>query len=218
MYMSGPLVYLLNMVVKIAVQILTSLAWSVPEIGSPIAIVLLTIFAKLEYRYNRKISLIDILLAKFHFCCPVLWGIYGSQKTSQGRERLGWAKAEGNWVPEQRQMERTAGLAAGYAGLSLRDFSKASYDNPYPPRNYWRTFSLIVNIPPQEVQPIHFITLRSLIIVQIPTFIRFYGQAAVIALRKALVELPAQAPQTPERDAIILMHETTLKDLRLVLQ
>lgn len=110
-----------------------------------------------------------------------------------------------------------AGLGAGYAALALRDFIKVDMINPYPPRNYWTSLSLIINTPPGEVQPTHCIVLKGLLVLSIPSFIKFYGQAAVVALRKALVEFPAQAPKTPARDSLMLMQETTVRELRLAL-
>jgi nucleoporin GLE1 len=110
-----------------------------------------------------------------------------------------------------------SGLARGYAAISLRDFSKSKNENPYPPVNYWKTISYLVNTPPPDAQPTHFIVLRELIQGYVARFVKFYGHAALAALRKALVEFPAAAPSGPARDAITLLPEQLHKELGLTL-
>ena len=159
----------------------------------------------------------DVLLAKYHACCPILWGIYGNEKTAQGRSRIGWWKEDGGWVSEQRHSERMAGLGAGYAAIALRDFSKSKNENPYPPSNYWKTMSYILNTPAAQIQLTHFFVLKALIDGYIPRFISFYGQAGLVALRKALVDFPRQAAPSTARDAVMVMPESIKKELKLAL-
>lgn len=215
--MSGPLVYLLNILSKRVITQLISEASSRPALAEPIGIVAVTIFSHPAFKANGTLSLIDILLAKFHVCCPILWGIYGNEKTNQGRLRIGWWGSADDWVTEQSHSERMRGLAAGYAAISLRDFSKSKNANPYPPSNYWKAISYLVNTRPSEAQRTHFYVLKALIDGYIPKFIAFYGQAAVAALRKAIVEFPAQAEKSPARDSVLIMRETIQRDLGLTL-
>jgi nucleoporin GLE1 len=87
------------------------------------------------------------------------------------------------------------GLGAGFASLSLRDFSKSSKKNPYPPTNYWKALAYIVNTPPNETSNTQYVVLRSMIQGHEQRFLGFYGNAALAALRLALVEFPKKAPQ-----------------------
>ena len=215
--MSGPLVYLLSILSKGVISQLIKEVSSSVSLAEPVGIVAVTIFSQAMFKARGTISLIDILLAKFHVCCPILWGIYGSERTAQGRARLGWWKADDSWIPEQRHSERMAGLGAGYAAISLRDFRNSRNDNPYPPSNYWKTISYLVNTPRAEIQPTHFYVLKALIDGYIPRFVDFYGHAGLVALRRALVEFPAQAAKSPARDAVMVMPELIQKDLGLTL-
>ncbi|KAF1356742.1 hypothetical protein BDV97DRAFT_342547 [Delphinella strobiligena] len=211
---SGPFIYLLNIFSKAVLQ---QLIHERAKIAEPIMVTAVSIFANNAFQANGSICLIDMLLAKYHVACPVLWGIYGNEKTAKGRARIGWNNDKGTWIDEQGHIERMMGLGAGYAALSLRDFSKSRMQNPYPPVNYWKTMSYIVNTPASEIQPTHFIVLKALIDGHIHRFVGFYGQAALVALRKALVEFPAQAQKGPARDSVMVMPETIRKDMMLTL-
>ena len=212
--MSGPLVYLLNILSK---SIISQFVNGRADMAEPIGVMAVTIFATKNFLANGNVSLIDILMAKYHTCCPVLWGVYGSEKTEQGRTRIGWWKQDGEWVSEQRHNERMSGLGLGYAAISLRDFSKSQNQNPYPPSNYWKTMSYIVNTPPGRVQPTHFHVLKALLDGYVPKFVGFYGQAALAVLRKALIDFPAQAPSEPARDAVLTLREQIQKEFRIAL-
>lgn len=82
------------------------------------------------------------------------------------------------------------GLAAGFAALALRDFSKSRLDNPFPNTHYWRALAAIVNVSPEEASQTHFVVLKALVEGYEGRFLEFYGDAAKVALRKALVEFP----------------------------
>lgn len=216
---SGVFVYLLNIFAKsvVAQFISEASAASSAKVADPIGVAAVTIFATPDLKLNNSIPLIDLLLAKYHVCCPVLFGIHGNQKTASGRERLGWWKEEGAWVTEQRHIERMTGLAAGFAALTLRDFSKSRNANPMPNTYYWKAMSCIVNTPPQQVQPTHFVVLKALIDGSVPRFIGFYGAAAHAALRFALVEFPAGAPQSVAASQVQLLPEVLKRDLKITL-
>lgn len=213
---SGPFIYLLNIFAKAVVDQLTT---ERAKIAEPIMVTAVSIFANNVFQANGSICLIDMLLAKYHKACPVLWGIYGDEKTVKGRARIGWKmdKETETWIDQQQHIERMVGLGAGYAALSLRDFSKSRMQNPYPAVNYWKTMSYMVNIPASEIQPTHFTVLKALIDGYIPRFVGFYGQAALVVLRKALVEFPAQAEKGPARDSVMIMPENIQKDMMLTL-
>lgn len=142
----------------------------------------------------RGASMIDILLAKFRIVCPVLWGYRGSEKTEQGRARIGWWKDNGRWVTEQVHFDRMTGLGAGFAAISLRNFASSKKQNPYPPRHYWAAMAKIVNTPSGEISNTQCVVLKAMIQNYEEKFIHAYGTAALAALRTALVEFPARAP------------------------
>ena len=215
--MSGPLVYLLNIMSKAVISQLINEASVSAKIAEPIGVVAVSIFAQPSFKAaDGAVSLIDILLAKFHVCCPVLWGIWGDETTPAGRARTGWWKEAGSWVSEQRHMERMRGLAAGYSALALRDFSKSKNDNPYPPVNFWKTMSYIVNTPPEGMQATHWVVLKALVDGSIARFVQFYGYAALAVLRRALVELPALTDGGGSaRQAVEVMPRTIERDMGL---
>jgi len=208
------LVYLLNVFSKAVITQFASEAGVSLRNADPIGVLAISIFAATEFQW-RGLSLIDILLAKFHKVCPVLWGIYGSEKTERGRQRLGWARIDDNWVSSQTHNERMTGFGAGFAALSLRDFSKSKMQNPYPPRNFWRALAKIINTPPQAAQPTHFLVLKSMVECGAERFIGFYGQAALVALRKALVDFPSQAPKSVAAAAVSVLPEILERDLKV---
>lgn len=215
--LSGPFLYLLNIFAKAVVNQLINEASVKPDVAEPIGVMAISIFAQPKFKVNETISLMDVLLAKYHVACPILWGIFGDEKTAKGRSRIGWWKSDGQWVGEQQHSGRMAGLGVGYAALSLRDFSRSKNENPYPPSNYWKTLSYILNTPAGQVQSTHFYVLKALIDGYIEKFVQYYGQAALVVLRKALVDFPAQAAKSPARDAVAVMQHAIQKDMGLYL-
>jgi len=212
----GLLIYLLNIFAKGVIEQFIADAATKTEAADPIGVVAVSMFAQPDLKW-RDTSLVDILFAKLHRDCPVLWGIYGSEKTEGGRQRLGWAKEDGTWIREQTHGERMTGLGAGFAALSLRDFSKTRLQNPIPNTHYWRALACIINTPPQEATQTHFLVLKAMVENYVGRFIGFYGQAAVMALRKALVEFPAQSPKSAAASAVAVLPEVLKRDLRFTL-
>jgi nucleoporin GLE1 len=212
--MPAPFVYLLNLVAKITLkQFCNESATSVDAV----AIAAVTVFSKVEFKYQGTMSLFDILLAKFHAVCPILFGINGDERTASGRRRIGWWEPDGDFVDDEQHKNRMTGLAMGYGYLSLRDFSKSKMLNPFPPTNYWRALSYIANTPQSELQPTHFVVVRALVEGHVEKFLKFYGQAGVAALRKVLVELPKGAPPSAARDTAAVMPSSLQKTLHLTL-
>lgn len=194
-----------------------------PKAADPIGVVAVSIFSLEPLKLHGQHSLVDILLAKLHVVCPVLFGIYGDERTVQGKRRLGWWRntGTGGFISDQRHSERMTGLGAGFAALTLRDFSKARATNPLPNWHYWRALSTIVNAPAQELTQTHFLLLKAMLDNYVPRFIQFYGQPALVALRKALVDFPAHAAESgkdgPALNALRTLRDTLRRDLHLVL-
>ena len=85
----GVYVYLLNLLVKLSIKTMpTSASNKAYNAVDPIGIIACWAFSLSNFHIQGN-SFVDILLAKYHFVCPPLFGIYGSEKTQQGRTRLG---------------------------------------------------------------------------------------------------------------------------------
>lgn len=166
-----------------------------PKAADPIGVFTAHIFSQKDFQWRGQ-SLIDILMAKYRKACPVLFGFRGNDKTERGRLALGWKREGPTWVTEQSHNDRMTGLGAGFASVSLRDFSKSSKTNPYPPANYWKALAGIVNSPVNEISNTQYVVLRYMIEGHEQRFLNFYGNAALAALRLALVEFPKKAPST----------------------
>jgi len=186
-------VYLLNVFSKAAISQFINEAGARPETADPVGVCIAGTFSEPDFLW-RGVSMIDILLAKFRIVCPVLFGYRGSEKTEQGRQRLGWWKDGSSWIAEQQHMDRMTGLGAGYAAISLRKFGKSTKENPYPPRHYWTALARIVNTPAGEISNTQCVVLKAMIENYEQKFIEFYGSAGLAALRLALLEFPARAP------------------------
>lgn len=200
-------IFLLSHLAKAIVVQFSTEAGVDSKAAEPIGIVTAHIFSNPEFQWRGK-SMIDILIAKFRVSCPVLFGSGGNDRTAAGRVAIGWRKLDGHWIPEQAHMDRMSGLGAGYASISLRDFSKATKQNPYPPTNYWMALAAIVNTPPQSVTSTHFRVLKAMIAGHEARFIQFYGNAAIAALRAALVQFPKKAPpNTHDAQALQVMGQ-----------
>ncbi|KEY73385.1 hypothetical protein S7711_01498 [Stachybotrys chartarum IBT 7711] len=185
-------IYLINICAKGIINQYINECGANPKAADPIGVVTAQIFSNKDFQWRGQ-TLIDILLAKFHKACPVLFGIRGNAKTERGRLALGWRKDGPSWESEKSHNDRMTGLGAGFAAMSLRDFSKTTKRNPYPPTNYWKALANIVNTPENEITNTQMVVLRSMIEGYEQRFITFYGNAAVAALRVALVEFPEKA-------------------------
>jgi nucleoporin GLE1 len=211
-------IYLLNQFSKAVVAQFVDEAGVSPRAAEPIGIVVASIFSNPELCW-RGHSMIDILMAKMRVVCPVLWGIRGSEKTEQGRARLGWKKHDGEWVPEQLHNTRMTGLGAGYAAISLRDFSKSRFQNPWPPWHYWQSMASITSTPPSEASPTQYMVLKAMVENYEQRFFNFYGNAALAALRVALVDFPNRAlEQGPACSALAVLADKLKRDKGLDLR
>lgn len=171
--------------------------------ADPIGVMVAHVFSDPAFQWRGK-PIIDILIAKFYVVCPVLFGARGLEKTEQGRERVGWQRRGKNaWAPETEHYDRQMGLAAGYAAMTLRDFSRSKKQNPYPMTHYWTAFAKIVNTPPSDLSNTQCVVLKAMIEHYEQRFLLFYGTAAIAALRLALVDFPENAKAAGCKDTAV---------------
>ena len=189
-------IFLLNMFAKYAISQLINEASVNPDIADPIGVVIIQVFARASFLWRGQ-SLIDIFMAKMRVSCPVLFGVRGNETTEQGRADLGWLKESKEqgapYMSDEMHGSRMTGLAAGYAAVSLRDFSKSSLKNPWVPTHYWSTMASIVATPPNERSTTQYLVLRALIDGFEQPFLKFYGTTALAALKVALIAFPEGA-------------------------
>ncbi|OTA94397.1 hypothetical protein M434DRAFT_267955 [Hypoxylon sp. CO27-5] len=210
-------IYLLNHFAKAVINQFINECGAQPKTADPIGVLTVLIFSRDVYLWRGK-TLIDILMAKFRVVCPVLFGYNGNEKMEQGRARLGWKKTPAGWIPEQQHIDRMKGLGAGYAAISLRNFANSKNSNPWPPSKYWTAMAKIVNTSPADISDTQCIVLRSMIESSEEKFIQFYGNAAVAALRKALVEFPNKAAEkTPGVSGLQVLAQILKRDIGLEL-
>jgi len=109
-----------------------------------------------------------------------------------------------------------AGLGAGFAAISLRNYEKAKHTNPYPATKYWAAFSNIVNVPVDVRTETHAMVLKAMIEGYEERFLLFYGNAAMCALRLAVWEFPkrVQSPGIGMR-ALELLGDVVLKERKI---
>ena len=217
---NGPalLVYLLNIFAKAMIAQFINEAGVKPLIADNLGTVASHIFALDNFRW-KGISLIDVLIAKFHVVCPVLFGIHGDERTLEGKQRLGWWREEdgGAFVPEQRHFERMTGLGAGFAGISLKNYEKARAQNPYPDKHYWTSLAGIINVPPHQITQTHFVVLKAMIENFESKFLQFFGDAAMAALRLGLIELPRRSPPSVAAKSLAGLVDVLKRDKKLIL-
>lgn len=198
---------LLNHFAKAAVNQFVTEASADRAAAEPLGIVTATVFANPDNCFHGH-SLIPILWARFHQRCPVLFGIWGDERTPAGRQTMGWKDKNASDFQEV-----TKGLASGFAAITLRDFSRNSKANPAPNRLFWGCISRIVNTPAEKRLPTHFVALASLLDpVFVPRFISFYGQAAIAVLKLATGEFTkVPADRQPVVAAAKLMASLKVK-------
>ncbi|KAG8158905.1 hypothetical protein KVR01_011348 [Diaporthe batatas] len=205
--------FVLNHLAKAIINQFINEAASNTKTADPVGVCAAAVFSDPTFQWRGQ-TLIDVLIAKFHVVCPVLFGARGSEKSEQGRDLVGWKRRGTAWVPEAEHLDRMTGLAAGYAAIALRDFSKAKKQNPYPMPHYWESMAKIVNTPPQQMSATQCVVLRAMIDHHEARFLQFYGSAAIAALRLALVDFPAAAAKAGLKDNAVqslAVHAEILK-------
>ncbi|KAH0497970.1 hypothetical protein TgHK011_005251 [Trichoderma gracile] len=209
-------IYLLNICAKGIINQFINECSANPKAADPIGVFTAHIFSQKDFQWRGE-SLIDILMAKFRVVCPVLFGLRGSDRTERGRLAIGWKKDGPGYITEQTHNDRMTGLGAGFASISLRDFSKTSKANPYPPVNYWKALASIVNSSANETSNTQYVVLRAMIEGHEQRFLNFYGNAAIAALRLALIEFPKKAPANAAAAHSLLAMVELLRNEGLVL-
>ncbi|KAF2120906.1 hypothetical protein BDV96DRAFT_609960 [Lophiotrema nucula] len=164
------------------------------EIIEQMGLIAASLLADKKYQWNG-LPLSDLLLAKYHHACPILFGISGNLETRQGRDRLGLILrgSKGNKQEQQpnEYTERMLGMSCGFAAMSLRNFQSAP---AIPMSEYWRAVSSICNMPAASLYGGHYTVLKGLLRDYAVKFIYFYGMQARAVLRRALIDLPLRAP------------------------
>lgn len=211
----GVLIFLLSHFAKAWLSQCQSSLVSDTELAEPYGVFLSIFFASPETCWNGT-PMVDLLLAKYHKVCPILFtgGLSGLETTQQGRKKLGWEQDDDGFVVPQKHAENMTGLGAGFAALSLRDFSRSQRKMPLPNYHYWAALSRILNTPPDHIQPTHLIVLKAMVENYVPKVILHFGSAGIAALRKALVDFP-RASQAGSQAKVCLVGATALDAVRV---
>ena len=212
----GILLFLLNQFAKKIISQFISESAVDPETADVIGILAVTVFARPQYLFNGQ-SLVDVLWAKYHKVCPVLFGIIGNERTKEGRMKLGWHIENGAFVRDQEHYDRNSGLGAGFAAMGLRDFSKSKNSNPIPNRIYWESLARILNTPQQAVQSTQCVVLKAMIQNSVPRILSMFGGAGLAALRQALIYFPNEKGPVDESGKKV-PAAVALQTMPLVLQ
>jgi nucleoporin GLE1 len=214
---SGTFIFLLNILVKQGVKIMpTSASMTAYNAVDPIGVIIAYCLSLSTFHVQGN-SFVDILLAKYHFSCPPLFGIWGSEKTDQGRARLGWSREGGKWVSPTHHFEKLNGLACGWAALTLRDFSKSREKNPLPAWRYWRSIAFILNVPPAQITQSQGVILKGLIEHYAQHFCKSFQQSALNALRMAIIQRPREAAAAGNTalEGVVVLKDTLVKDFAI---
>ncbi|CAK7209476.1 hypothetical protein SBRCBS47491_000457 [Sporothrix bragantina] len=187
--------YLLNVLSKAAISQFVNESSADTRTAEAIGQAVVKVYTEADFLWRGK-PMIDMLVAKYRVVCPVLFGVRGNDRMERGRAAVGWRKEDGRWIPEQLHIDRMTGLGAGFAAMTLRDFSRVKRDSPWPPTAYWTALAQIVNTPPEEMSDTQCCVLKSMIADNEARFLGFYGNAGVAALRCALIDFPARIPRT----------------------
>ncbi|KKZ68600.1 hypothetical protein EMCG_01050 [[Emmonsia] crescens] len=221
------LLYLLSIFSKAIVAQLIAEAGINPKYAEPLGVLTAQIFSMDSFTYNG-ISMIDLILAKYHAVCPVLWGFYGNEATDAGKVAIGWWRERrgdeqqqqpGRFISPQTHEERMIGLGAGFAAISLRNFSKTTRKNPVPNTYFWRACANILNVPPGEVQDTHLLVLSALLRHSAPRIVGFWGDVGLALLRRAVVEFPAAlgARKSAARASVEILRDVFVRERCILL-
>jgi nucleoporin GLE1 len=216
------LVYFLNIFTKYILAAFISNGGS-PKNNSTVGAAVVYVFGDPQLMLGGSVPMIDILLAKMHKVCPVLFGITGDDTTKAGRVRLGWGRTEpgGPFVDIQTQGDRNIGLGTGWASMTLRDLNatamKNGRKNPLPPRMFWASAASILNTPPDQLTKCHLEVLRSMLEFSVDRFVLFYGHAAVALLRRAAIDLPKMVQESSASNALGMLGAILNKEANFTL-
>ncbi|CAK7565111.1 MAG: hypothetical protein SEPTF4163_003020 [Sporothrix epigloea] len=183
--------YLFNVFSKAAISQFVNESSADTRTADAIGQVVVKVYSETGFLWRGK-SMIDMLVAKYRVVCPVLFGVRGNDRMERGRAAVGWRKEDGRWIPEQLHVDRMTGLGAGFAAMTLRDFTRVKRESPWPPTAYWTSLAQIVNTRPEEMSDTQCCVLKSMIADNESRFLGFYGNAGVAALRCALIDFPGR--------------------------
>ncbi|KAI9883831.1 MAG: chaperone ATPase hsp78 [Watsoniomyces obsoletus] len=193
--MPAVFLYAMNILAKAVVSQWSNEASVHPKKAQPVGIAAMHAFSTREFCWGGR-SLIDMLIAKMHKVCPVLFGIYGPEETEEGKVLLGWARdgRGGPWVPTMRHHEIQCGLGAGFGAIAMRNFSKSRNENPFPNWNMWNSLSWMVKVPLDELTSTHFVVLKAMLEGHCMRFLEFFGDLGRRGLWDITVDFPKRAP------------------------
>ena len=213
------LLYCLNIIAKAAIAQFINESGVAPHTANAIGILVSTVFAQPDFQCARDMPLIDILVAKFHVVCPVLFGIYGDETMAAGKTRCGWRSEGGQPITEQRHAERMTGLGAGWAAVALRNYERSRLRSPLPAENFWMAIARIVNVAPADATQTHFLVLKAMVLHHEHHFLSHYGDFGLVALRCAVVVFPLREGTKPSvaQKAVALLSEMMRKESKLYL-
>jgi len=205
------LLYLLNHFAKSAIRQLLQEASVDTPAADPVGVMVCSVFSVPEYRWNGQ-SLIDVLWAKYHVVCPPLFGIYGPENTGAGQRALQMHRARDT----NDHYNRMTGLGAGFSAITLRDFSRSRNRNPAPNRMWWESMARILNLPPGQPQPTHYILVKAMIDEYVPRIMQIFASAGKAALRTAVRDFPQKGPRSP--DGRLTSEVIAVETMQLTLQ
>lgn len=217
--MPALLIYLLNIFSKAIIAQLVAEAGVTPKSAGPLGVLTAQIFSIDAFIY-KGCPMIDIMLAKYHVLCPVLWGFYGSESNDTGKAALGWWREEPNgpFVSRQVHEERMIGLGAGFAAIALRDFSKTTRQNPLPNTHFWKALAMVVNVSPAEVQDTHLTVLAAMLQFSAQRIVGFWGDLGLLTLHHAIVTFPATLPRkSSARSSVEILRDLYARDHRILI-
>jgi nucleoporin GLE1 len=169
----------------------------VQELGAIAA----SLFVDKEFAW-KGIPLTDLLLAKFHRVCPLLFGISGDMRSPAGMARLGLLPLgdTGAYLSTNDYQQRMQGMGAGYAAITLRAVAAPAL----PISEYWRALASLCNTPPEKISAGHYLVAKGLVKDSARKVIGFYGAQGRALLRQATIVLPGRAPQNLSETANLL--------------
>lgn len=171
--------------------------------AEPLGIMAAQIFSFEKFTF-KGLHLSDILLARYHVGCPVLWGFNDTGPTEDENDN--------------DHTRRMVAMGGGYAALTLRNFGKSPRHNPFPNALFWTSMSKILSILPANLQATHLILLEALLHSSGERIIKFFGHHGLALMHYAMVVLP---PQIQGKDSALrnlpILKEMYLKEQNIVI-
>jgi nucleoporin GLE1 len=215
---SALLIYLLNILSKAVISQLIAEAGIRVKYAEPIGILAAQIFSS-EACIYQGCPMSDILWAKFRVVCPALWGFYGDESTEAGKTVSGWQRIEpgGPFVKEHAHAERMAGLGAGFAALTLRNFGKTPRQNPFPNILFWHAMHKVLTVPTEEIQVTHVMLLNAMLRTSGDRMVGFFGHMGLALLRLAIIDFPSRISKYPTAvNTLKLLRDLYMREKNII--